>query len=88
MAKQYESAEFVRQAIDDIVNTQLRENSPPQVRQTAERLIASGYTRAEAFTLLGCVLSREMFEVLGSEQCFDEVRYIAGLDKLPALPWD
>ena len=83
-----EGSEFVREAIDDIIATQLRENSPPQVRQTAERLIASGYTGEEAFTLLGCALSHEMFEVLGSEQRFDEARYIAGLDRLPALPWD
>lgn len=82
------NAEFVNQAISEIVDTQYRENSPPQVRQTAERLIASGYTGEEAFALLGCALSREMFEVLGSERCFDEARYIANLDKLPALPWD
>lgn len=82
------NSEFVNQAISEIIDAQYRENSPPQVRQTAERLIASGYTGEEAFTLLGCALSREMFEVLGSEQCFDEARYIANLDKLPALPWD
>ena len=68
-------SEFVREAITDIVHAQYRDNSPPQVRQTAERLIASGCTRAEAFTLLGCALSREMFEVLGSEQRFDEALY-------------
>jgi hypothetical protein len=28
-----------------------------------------------------------MFEVLGSEQSFDEMRYIASLERLPALPW-
>lgn len=82
------NAEFVNQAISEIIDTQYRENSPPQVRQTAERLIGSGYTSEEAFTLLGCALSREMFEVLGSEQCFDEARYIANLERLPALPWD
>ena len=81
-------SEFVREAIDEIVNTQLRENSPPQVRQTAERLIASGYTREEAFSLLGCALSHEMFNILGSGECFDVQSYAASLDKLPALPWD
>ncbi|SCX76194.1 hypothetical protein [Nitrosospira sp. Nsp13] len=79
---------FVREAIYEIVNTQFQENSPPQVRRTAERLIASGYTDEEAFTLVGCALSHEMFEVLGSEQDFDEARYIASLERLPALLWD
>lgn len=80
-------SEFVREAIREIINTQFRENSPPQVRRAAERLVASGYTSEEAFTLLGCALSREMFEVLGSGQSFDEVGYIARLEHLPALPW-
>jgi hypothetical protein len=78
---------FVREAIQEIINTQFRENSPPQVRRTIERLGASGYTREEAFTLLGCALSREIFEVLGSERSFDEIRYIGSLERLPALPW-
>jgi hypothetical protein len=80
-------SESVREAIHEIINTQFRENSPPQVRRAAERLVASGYTSEEAFTLLGCALSREMFEVLGSEQSFDELRYIASLERLPALLW-
>lgn len=82
------SPEFVHEAIGEIVAAQVRENAPPQVRLTAERLMASGYTAEEALALLGCALSREMFEVLGSEQCFDEARYIASLERLPALPWD
>ena len=81
-------SKFVREAIREIVSTQFQENSPPQVRQTAERLVASGYTGEEAFTLLGCALSHEMVEVLGSEQSFDEARYIATLERLPALLWD
>lgn len=79
---------FLSEAIREIVSTQLHENSPPQVTQTAERLIASGYTSEEALTLLGCALSHEMVEVLGSEQSFDEARYIACLERLPALRWD
>ena len=78
---------FVREAIQEIINTQFRENSPPQIRRAVERLAASGYTREEALTLLGCALSREIFEVLGSEQNFDEMRYIANVERLPALPW-
>lgn len=80
-------SESVREAIREIINTQFRENSPPQVRRAAERLVASGYTGEEALALLGCALSREMFEVLGSEQSFDEMRYIASLERLPAVPW-
>ena len=78
---------FVREAIQEIINTKFRENSPPQIRRAVERLGASGYTREEALTLLGCALSREIFEVLGSEQNFDEMRYIANVERLPALPW-
>ena len=42
-------SKFVREAIREIVSTQFQENSPPQVRQTAERLVASGYTGEEGY---------------------------------------
>lgn len=80
--------EFVRETVDEIVVTQLREDMPPEARQTVERLMASGYLRQEALVLLGCALAREMFEVLGSGEGFDERRYVASLERLPALPWD
>lgn len=50
-------SESVREAIREIINTQFRETSPPQVRRAAERLVASGYTGEEALALLGCALS-------------------------------
>jgi hypothetical protein len=80
-------SESVREAIREIIDTQFRENSPPQVRRAAERLVASGYTGEEALALLGCALSREMFELLGSGRSFDEARYTASLERLPAVPW-
>ena len=83
-----DNSEFVREAIDELLGRQLRDDAPPEVRQTLMRLIASGYTAAEAQTLIGCALSREMFEVLGSDGVFNEARYVAGLERLPALPWE
>ena len=81
-------SDFVRKAIGEIVQAQVRDSAPPEVGQTAARLEASGYSRPEALALIGCALSREMFEILGSAECFDERRYIASLERLPALPWD
>lgn len=81
-------SEFVRKAIGEIVEAQLRDDAPAEVQLTAARLAASGYSRPEALALIGCALSREMFEILGSSECFDERRYIASLKRLPALPWE
>ena len=79
-------SEFVRDAVEEVVAAQLRDDAPPEARRTLTRLVASGYTDGEARTLIGCALSREMFEVLASGGAFDERRYVASLDRLPAAP--
>ena len=81
-------ADFVREAIAEIVEEQVRDGTPPELAQTVERLLSSGYSREEVLTLIGCALSREIFEILGSGGCFDMHRYTASLERLPALPWD
>ena len=72
----------------DIVNNQLRDNTPPETRQTLERLVADGNTLEDARRLIGCVVSTEIFDVLTQHRSFDETAYVAALQRLPILPWD
>jgi hypothetical protein len=79
---------YVRAAIVEAVENQLRDDDPPQRRQTFRRLIEAGHSEKEAKRLIGCVVSAEIFDVLKKNEPFDLDRFVKGLDKLPAMPWD
>ena len=75
-------------AILEIVDTQLREGTPPETGQTFERLIAEGYSPHAARNLIGCVVVNEIVEVLGRSEPYDEARFVAALRQLPRRPWE
>src|SRR3954468_7901385 len=72
-------------AILEIVDTQLRDDTPPETRQTFDRLIAAGYTPEGARQLLGPVGGREIFTVMRRGERYDQARDIAALQRLPIL---
>lgn len=78
----------VRVALLEIVETQLRDGTPPEIRATLDRLIAEGYTRERAVELIACVVLVEANDVLKSGTPYDEARYVSGLRALPQLPLD
>jgi hypothetical protein len=73
-------------AVLEIVDTQLRDGAPPETRQTFERLVAAGYTPEGARQLLAHVVVREIFNVMARGEQYDAARFVAALDRLPALP--
>ncbi|MFL5803381.1 MAG: hypothetical protein ACJ8CR_16770 [Roseiflexaceae bacterium] len=70
-------------AILEIVDTQLRENTPPETRQTFEWLIAAGYAPEDARRLIGNIVVQEIFYVLKRGEPYNEQRYLAALHGLP-----
>jgi hypothetical protein len=75
-------------AILEVVENQLRENNPPETKQTLQRLIKEGYSLKEAKELIGVVLFVETVDVLNKKRDFDEAGYVAALQQLPKLPSD
>ena len=72
-------------AILEIVDTQLREGTPLETRQTFERLVAEGYTPEGARQLLAHVVVREIFSVMARGEHYDQRRFVAALQRLPSL---
>jgi hypothetical protein len=72
-------------AILEIVDTQLRDGTPPQTRQTFDRLVAQGYTPEGARQLLAHVVVREIFTVMARGEHYDQTRFVAALHRLPSL---
>jgi len=75
-------------AIMEVVDTQLRDGTPPETRHTLDRLLAAGYPETEARRLIACAVTSEIFDVLTHHQPYDEARYLAALYRLPTLPWE
>jgi hypothetical protein len=85
--KKSESNPHLHAAIMEVVENQLRNNDPPQTRQTYERLIEAEHSEKEAKRLIACVVSAEIFDVLNKNQPFNLDRFVKGLNKLPTMPW-
>jgi hypothetical protein len=75
----------VRNAIFDVVDNQIRQGTPPETKQTLDRLIKEGHSESEARKLIAAVVAAEIFDVLKYEQLYDEVRFITALHALPNL---
>jgi peroxiredoxin family protein len=73
-------------AIRDIVDNQLRDDTPPETRRTLDRLVAAGHAEEDARRLIACAVTSEIFDVLKNRQPYDEARYITALYRLPTLP--
>ena len=76
------------EALIETVENQIRDNDPPEVRVTLDRLMSLGESRENAMRYIGSVFSLEIYEILKHQTPFDEQRYVANLRSLPELPFD
>ena len=83
-----ETNPILRSTILEVVDNQLRDNDPPETRQTYKRLMADRCSASEAKRLIACVVVSELFEVMKQGRPFDQARFAAALSRLPALPWE
>ena len=70
------------------MQNQLREGTPPETRETLDRLMAEGHPRERAMELIACVVTSEVFDVPKQNKPYSESRFVGALRKLPQLPWD
>lgn len=80
--------EQAKAAILETVENQLRDNNPPETRQTYERLLAEGYSDADARLLIGNIVMRQIYRVLKSKSPYNEQEFVTDLACLPELPDD
>jgi hypothetical protein len=75
----------VTEAVLEVVDNQLRDNSPPETRQTLDRLVAEGHSTEYARRLIAFVVLVEMNDMLRERHEFDLARYVAALRRLPSV---
>ena len=69
--------------IKQIVENQVKNNDPPQVSYTYNRLIRSGYSRTFATTRIALVLYEHRKAILKQNNILDLNEYVTELDRLP-----
>lgn len=77
---------ILKKAIFSVVNNQLKDNNPPETKQTYERLLKEGHSESEAKRLIGCVVVAEIFDILKKKELFNQQRFVAALNRLPKIP--
>ena len=78
----------LRDQFFEVVENQIKSNSPPETKLTYNRLSLLGYNDFQIKQMIGQCVSVEIFEVVKSGQPFDQKRYVANLNKLPKEPFD
>jgi len=78
------AGELIIQAI----KKQIRQNDPPETKETFDRLRREGHAEEEVYRMLGCVMTSEIYEVMKDERVFDRDLYVRRLRSLPKLPWE
>jgi len=72
----------------EVVRNQIRDNDPPETRQTFERLKTQGQTPDEARRLIATAVTVELFHIMRDHETYDRERFVWNLSHLPRAPWD
>lgn len=69
--------------INEVVNTQIEENDPPETKITLERLIKEGHSKQKAKELIGFIVTAEIYDTLKEGRPYNEKTFLARLEQLP-----
>jgi hypothetical protein len=83
-----ETNEVLRNNIFEIIDNQLKNNNPPQTKETYNRLRKMGYDDFQTKQMIGQCVAVELFNILKHKKPSDNNRYITHLKALPKEPFD
>ena len=69
----------------DAVENQLRDNNPPETRQTFERLRGLNIGELDAKLLIAAAIVVETYEIMKTQKPFNRDRFVSYLEQLPDL---
>ncbi|MGY3941940.1 hypothetical protein [Aeromonas tecta] len=78
---------FDEQTLLEMVDNQLADGNPSQVKATLMRLVMTGTPREEALQYIACALGAELMAMEAEQGPFNLPRYVEFLDSLPEMPW-
>jgi len=78
----------LQKAIFDVIDKQIKEDDPPETRETFNRLVREGHSKTETRKLIGCAVVVEIYDIMKHQKPFDRERFVGNLGRLPELPFD
>lgn len=75
----------VRKSLIKAIKNQLKENNPPEVKQTYVRLLGEGISEKDVYIFLAQALVYEMYTMMKEQRAYDMKNYVKLLAKLPNL---
>ena len=72
----------LKKLILEVVDNQMRDDTPPMTRITFERLVSSGYTPQEAKEKIAAVVVCHIYDIMHDGTTFDGEKYVHDLQKL------
>lgn len=73
---------YLKGAVLEAVENQLRDRTPPEAAEALERLKAGGYSENRAKERIAAVLVEHMYTVLRDQIPFDNASYVRDLKKI------
>jgi len=83
-----DESEQARKAIFQAIDTQLADGDPPETAEALERLLGQGYSRDDAYRLIGAAIADETAAIMKYGREFDRARFVGLLKRLPSMPWE
>ena len=78
-----EGGKNAQETLLEVVDNQIQENDPPEIRVTLHRLIKEGYSEIDAKKLIAGVVVKEIHGMLKEKETYNQERYIKALKALP-----
>lgn len=81
----YSNADYnprLHHLINEVIENQLRDNDPPEARETLERLMAQGDSEEEAKRKIGAVLVTNIYNIMAYNGQYDNEQYCKDLTKI------
>lgn len=75
--------ERIQNAIRAVINQQMAEKNPLETLETFERLQDEGFSKDEAYSLIGQIVSMEVAEEIRGDGTINIERFVVALDALP-----
>ncbi len=76
----------LKAAMMEVVENQIRDNEPPETRQTLDRLVAEGISEEDAKLYIGQAIAIEIWTIIRNQKQYDHKRYLQNLARLPKRP--
>ncbi len=72
----------LKSAVLQTVENQIKNNNPPETKETLKRLMKMGDSRQEAIRKIAVVMVEEIYDMMKNSEVFNQERFVNKLEKL------